>query len=354
MPLPTISVVIPVYNAASYLEQCIRSVLNQTFRDIEVIAVNDGSTDDSAVILDALSATDPRLHVFHNLNKRVSAARNFGLKKAEGAFISFCDADDFMEPTMLEELYNSMMSNDSDWAICNVNMLRNDGTAKVRLHMLKDGMFDIAGNRPLFVEGFMRFYYDNANWNKLYKSAIIKENNLQFEEGMHIWEDLLFNLQYTQFASIASLVNQPLYNYQLLDHSLYSGDTSIKIPQFNRLFLNYQNFAQKHHAIAELNAFKAQMARITYNQLLYQCEVKARSTTNNPVQVYKNYRVQLHSFLPQIMQYPPVQRKGVQGVKKLLLHKKMFGLFSIIITVKPLLRKPYHLFKKMFSKQLAG
>jgi glycosyltransferase involved in cell wall biosynthesis len=224
MPSPIISVVIPVYNAAPYLEQCIRSVLGQTFRDLEVIAVNDGSTDTSAAILDALAATDSRLHVFHSPNKRVSATRNFGLEKAGGEWISFCDADDFMEPTMLEELYHGLKSSAADWAICNVNMIRSDGSSKVRLHMLKDGVLDVAANRPLVIEGLMRFYYDNANWNKLFKASIIKEHDLRFEEGMHIWEDLLFNLQYTQFATKAALINQPLYNYRLLDNSLFSGD----------------------------------------------------------------------------------------------------------------------------------
>lgn len=350
MSSPIISIVIPVYNAAPFLEQCIRSVLNQTFTDIEVIAVNDGSTDDSARILDALAATDSRLHVFHNSNKRVSATRNFGLTKATGEFISFCDADDFMEPAMLDELYNGILSNACDWAICNVNMIRNNGTSKVRLHMLKDGVFDIAAGRPSFVEGFMRFYYDNANWNKLFKASIINQNNIRFNEGMHIWEDLLFNLQYTQFATKAALINKPLYNYRLLDHSLYSGDASVKIPQFNRLYLHYKNFAEQQTATNEWNAFKKQMARITYYQLLYQCEVKARSKTSNPLQVYKNYLIQLNSFLPQIMEYPADQRKGVQGIKKKLLHEKRFKSFSLIIAVKPALRKPYRFFKKLFGK----
>ncbi|MBS4065609.1 MAG: glycosyltransferase [Chitinophagaceae bacterium] len=350
MPSPIISVVIPVYNAAPYLEQCIRSVLGQTFRDLEVIAVNDGSTDNSAAILDVLAATDSRLRVFHNENKRVSATRNFGLTQASGAWIAFCDADDYMEPTMLETLHNSIQNMHADWAICNVNMICSDGSSKLRLHMLKDGVVDLAAKRPLFVEGLMRFYYDNANWNKLFKASVIKEHDLRFEEGMHIWEDLLFNLQYTQFASRVTLINQPLYNYRLLDHSLYSGDTSIKIPQFNRLFLNYRNFAEKHHASEELNRFREQMARITYYQLLYQCEVKARAETKNPVRVYRNYLLQLHSFLPQILQYPAEQRKGIQRVKKMLLHEKRFGHFAIIIAVKPFLRKPYRFFKKIVSK----
>ncbi|HEX4958644.1 MAG TPA: glycosyltransferase [Lacibacter sp.] len=350
MSSPIISVVIPVYNAAPYLEQCIRSVLGQTFRDLEVIAVNDGSTDDSAAILDALAATDSRLRVFHNENKRVSATRNFGLAQASGAWIAFCDADDYMEPTMLETLHNSIQNMHADWAICNVNMIRSDGSSKLRLHMLKDGVIDLAAQRPLFVEGLMRFYYDNANWNKLFKASIIQENQLQFEEGMHIWEDLLFNLQYTQFASKAVLINQPLYNYRLLIRSLYSGTAGVKIPQFNRLFLNYRNFSNTHHAADEFNTFRTQMARITYYQLLYQCEVKARAQSKNPVQVFQRFRLLLDSFLPDILQYPPEQRQGLQGLKKKLLHEHRFALFALIIATKPFLRQPYRFFKHIFAR----
>jgi glycosyltransferase involved in cell wall biosynthesis len=351
MATPVISVIIPVYNAAPYLEQCIQSVLQQTLTQLEVIAVNDGSTDNSGVLLDALAATDTRLKVFHNPNKRVSATRNFGLQQATGTYIAFCDADDFMEPTMLQELYTAISSNECDWAICNVSMFLKDGSSKTRLHMLKDGVFNIAADRPLFVEQLMRFYYDNANWNKLFKASVIKDNNLQFEPTTHIWEDLLFNLQYTQFAAKAAIISKPLYNYRLLDNSLYSGDTGVKIPQFNRLFVHYRGFAEKHQATDELSVFKAQMARITYNQLLYQMEVHARRNTASPYKVYKNYYEHLEYFLPEIMQYPVEQRKGAQGIKKWLLHNRRLKLFSVIIAVKPYLRTPYRVFKKLIGKK---
>ena len=101
-------------------------------QDIEVIAVNDGSTDESKQILDRLAATDDRLRVFHQNNKGVSASRNFGLQHATGHYIGFCDADDWMEPDMLEELYSAITSHDCDWAICNVTVVRDGQPAKLR------------------------------------------------------------------------------------------------------------------------------------------------------------------------------------------------------------------------------
>ena len=348
MTLPKISVIIPAFNAASYLRQCIESVQKQTYTNVEVIVVNDGSTDGTKTILESIAGADSRVRVFHNENKGVSAARNFGLQRATGEFISFCDADDFMEPTMLEELYSAMKQYDCDWAVCNVKMIFNDGTTKTRLN-LRDEVFDIASNRPLFIEGLMRFYYDNANWNKLFKASIIQNNRLRFEEDMNIWEDLLFNLQYAQFATKAFLLSKPLYNYRVLQNSLFNGNNGMKIPLFNKLFLHYTMFTEQQKAYTEQNSFKEQMARISYYQLLYQIETQVRRETNNLILVYRKVRAHLNSFLPQIMQYSSAQRSGIQGIKKMLLHQKQYALFAAIIAAKPYLRRPYRFVKNIIS-----
>jgi glycosyltransferase involved in cell wall biosynthesis len=349
MTAPEISIIIPVYNAAAYIEQCIRSVLNQTMQDIEIIAVNDGSTDESKQILNRLAATDERLHVFHQNNKGVSATRNFGLQQATGNYIGFCDADDWMEPDMLQKLYTAIASNECDWAICNVTIVRDEQPAKLRLQ-LSDEVINVADDRAEFVHGLMRFNYDNANWNKLFKASIIREQQLRFNEHMHIWEDLLFNLQYLQYASKVVIVAKPLYNYRILDTSLYSGDTSNKVPQFNKLFNYYVEFANRLTDPAQLQAFKAEMARITYNQLLYQAEVQVKKEHHFFPNVVKGYRNELKRFNPAIFSYTTAERKGLQGIKRQLLQQHQFGLFAIIIAAKPFLRKPYHLVRRLLKR----
>lgn len=349
MTAPNISIIIPVYNAAVYIEQCIFSVLRQTMKNVEIIAVNDGSTDESKQILDRLAATDERLHVFHQTNKGVSATRNLGLQKATGTFIGFCDADDWMEPGMLQELYTAITSNECDWAICNVTIVRDEQPAKLRLQ-LSDAVINVAGDRAEFVHGLMRFNYDNANWNKLFKASIIREQQLRFNEDMHIWEDLLFNLQYLQYVSKVVIVAKPLYNYRILDTSLYSGDTSNKVPQFNKLYNYYVEFANRLADPAQLEAFKAEMARITYNQLLYQAEVQVNKEQHFFPNVVKSYRNELKRFNPAIFNYTAAERKGLQGIKRQLLQQNKFGLFAFIIASKPFLRKPYHLVRRLLNR----
>lgn len=349
MTTPDISIIIPVYNAAAYIEQCVRCVLNQTMQDVEIIAVNDGSTDESKEILDRLAATDDRLHVFHQNNKGVSATRNFGLQQATGNYIGFCDADDWMEPNMLQELYMAIISNECDWAICNVIIIKDEQPAKLRLQ-LRDEVINVADDRAAFVHGLMRFNYDNANWNKLFKASIIREEQIRFNENMHIWEDLLFNLQYLQYASKVSIVAKPLYNYRILDTSLYSGDISNKVPQFNKLFNHYVEFANRVADPAQREAFKAEMARITYNQLLYQAEVQVNKEHHFFPNVVKGYRNELKRFNPAIFNYTAAERKGLQGIKRQLLQQHQFGLFAFIIAAKSFLRKPYRLVRRLMKR----
>lgn len=348
MSTPKISIIIPIYNAAAYIEQCIGSVLNQTMQEIEVIAVNDGSTDNSAALLDALAVTDQRVRVFHNSNKGVSATRNFGLQLATGTYIGFCDADDFMEPTMLEELLQALESNACDWAFCNVRVLQEGKEPKTRLN-LSDQLLDAATNKPALVHGLMRFYYDNANWNKLFRTSIIKQHNLSFAEDMRIWEDLLFNLQYLQHVSKVAIIAKPLYNYRIVSNALYSGATTDLLPQFNLLYKHYLLFTEVHEATDEAIAFKSEMARITYNQLLYKAEVQVFSTKPSFMQIIQQYKQQLNKFNPAIFYYPSAERKGVQGIKKQLLHTNRFGLFAFIIAVKPWLRKPYKAVRRLLK-----
>jgi glycosyltransferase involved in cell wall biosynthesis len=349
MPTPKVSIIIPLYNAAAYIEQCIHSVLNQTLQDIEIIAVNDGSTDESKQLLDRLALTDERLNVFHQSNKGVSATRNFGLEQATGTYIGFCDADDWMEPGMLHELYNAVELNDCDWAICNVLVIRDEQPAKLRLQ-LNDEVVNVADDRPAFVHGLMRFNYDNANWNKLYKASIINDQQLRFNEHMQIWEDLLFNLQYLQYINRVAIVAKPLYNYRILNTSLYSGDTGNKVSQFNKLYNYYSAFAERSAGKAEIAAFKTEMARITYNQLLYQAEVQVNKENNYFLEVIKGYRKELQRFNPAIFDYSSAERKGLQGIKRQLLQRHQFFLFSLIIASKPFLRKPYHFVRRLLKK----
>jgi len=333
MSTPKISLIIPVYNAAYYLHHCIKSILGQTYTEWEAIFINDGSTDDSHSILDEFAKKDIRIKIFHQENRGVSAARNTGLNSASGEFIAFCDADDHLSPHFMEDLYHKMIGRSADWVICNVNIIQKDDQLNRRLHFT-DESIDISANRPAFLEKLMRFNYDYANWNKLYRAELIKKNNISFNEEMHIWEDLLFNLIYLQYAGIVEVIDKQLYHYRVHENSLFSGDTIHMIPQFNKLFNYYIEFVKQHNAYDEGKVFQNEVARIFYNQFLKDCEVHVKKEFKSPKSIYLNYLSLMRSFSSGILCFKKVKRNGWENIKKHLLTKGHLRVFSLVMTFK--------------------
>ena len=170
-----ISVIIPVYNTQDYIEHCVRSVLSQTYSDLQVILVDDGSPDDSGRIIDAIE--DPRVLVIHQENGGLSAARNTGLDNATGEYIGFIDGDDFVEPDMFETLLGAMDSAQADIAQC--GYIADDltvgefdrGDGKIRVFDRDDAILSLVRNDV----------FEQVVWNKLYKREVI--GDIRFHVG---------------------------------------------------------------------------------------------------------------------------------------------------------------------------
>jgi glycosyltransferase involved in cell wall biosynthesis len=332
MYLPLISIIIPVYNSGIFLRECIQSVLDQTYTHWEAIFINDGSSDISLSILQEYAIHDRRIKVLEQTNKGVSAARNKGLRASKGEYITFCDADDILLPEFLEKLYEKITLANADWIFCNAFQFSKDKPLEIRLHF-QDEIISISQFRPEFVCRFMQFEFDYATWNKMYRSTLIKQNKLSFNEKMSIWEDLLFNLQYLQFANKTLLISKPLYQYRIHDGSLYSRDRVSFIPQFNMLFNEYIMFIERYRGIYELAVFKKEMFRILYNQFIKDCETYAKKNASNPFKMYFLHKKLLQSFSPGIMNCSDIKKVGWQPLKKWLLSKRMLGLFAFIGTL---------------------
>ena len=116
---PIISVIIPIYNVEEFLPKCIDSVLNQTLKNVEIILVDDGSTDNSSIICDEYALLDNRITVIHKKNEGLSASRNIGIDVAKGNYLAFVDSDDWIEESMFEIMYNTIVTNDADMVVCN-------------------------------------------------------------------------------------------------------------------------------------------------------------------------------------------------------------------------------------------
>ena len=125
--IPEISIIVPVYNAEKYLEKCLDSLIGQTFENIEILCVNDGSTDNSPAILHRYAKMDPRVHVFDRPNSGPASARNAGLDHARGKYLMFCDADDEYTPSMCQEMYQAITEQNVDLVMCNTFCYNKEG-----------------------------------------------------------------------------------------------------------------------------------------------------------------------------------------------------------------------------------
>jgi glycosyltransferase involved in cell wall biosynthesis len=311
--------------------------LNQTFVDLEIIAVNDGSNDGSGIILNEMALTDKRLRVFHTPNRGVSAARNFGMEYATGEYISFGDADDWMDPTMLKTLYSAITANDCDWAICNVQVQKENTLSQKRLH-LQDTVLTITGDRSNFLHQMMQFKYDYANWNKLFRLSIIQQHQLRFEETMYTWEDLLFNLQYLHYVNRVALVSKPLYNYRVTINSLYHQGKG-RLHQFNLLYTKYIKWSKDGNSL-EKEAFRKEIGRLMYYHHLHVLEEIVRKKNKRFLAIWRVYAKELSFFDPGVYYFPSSEKNFMQRLKRKLLANGKFKIYALIVTLKSFIARP--------------
>ena len=206
-----ISIIVPVYNAENYLHDCLNSIRSQTFTDFEVLLIDDGSDDDSLLILQRFHVQDNRFQIFHQANRGASSARNVGLDNAVGEFICFVDADDTITPTYLEDLYLAM-GNQVDSSMGGFR----------RVDQLSHEECEVVPQKKIetLEENLLGFYAANhQDWqrymvNRMFRNAIIVSNNLRFKEDIYYKEDGLFLVQYLCASNgLVACVDKVLYYY---------------------------------------------------------------------------------------------------------------------------------------------
>lgn len=216
---PLLSVVVPVYNCEKYIKKCIYSILNQSLENIEIIIIDDGSTDKSQEILDEICKDDLRIKLIKQKNKGVSAARNKGIEIASGKYIGFVDSDDYIHKDMYKKMYEKAIENDCDIVVCNVNDVTNNNK-KVSLN-LKQGIIDI---KKLTVDKFLMEEYPKlgtAVWHKIFRSELIKKNKIEFINYNQVSsEDTIFNYMSMIKSNRIYCIEEPLYDYMIRDESL--------------------------------------------------------------------------------------------------------------------------------------
>ena len=240
-----ISVVLPVYNVANYLRKCLDSLVNQTFKDFEVICVNDGSTDLSLGILEGYALSDSRFKIISQENKGLSGARNTGIQHVRGEYVLFVDSDDWLEENALEELYNHVNGFDSDITMFKFRYYNEDTkefseNQNSKLEIIPESLTTSNFNYNDVLD--ILFKISHAPFNKLYKKSFL--DKCSFPEGL-IYEDLYFF--YTVFlnAKKTSVVKEILYNYRIRDDSISTKGDEKSFDIFEVLKHVQQNLIDK-------------------------------------------------------------------------------------------------------------
>jgi glycosyltransferase involved in cell wall biosynthesis len=214
-----------VYNCEKYLSPCLTSIVQQTYKNIEIIIVNDGSTDGSEIIVTKYQQCDSRIFYFYQENKGPSQARNYAILSATGKYIVFIDADDTVEKYYIERLLKKMISSCADLGCCGYSDISIYGT-------LQHTDFNFEKNISL--HSFIELVCKGTGgvlWGKIYKREIIRKNKLGLEKDIFMSEDLLFVLRYATYCKSFVAINEYLYNYNRLNQASLSANISLNYLQ---------------------------------------------------------------------------------------------------------------------------
>ncbi len=210
MTTPLISVIVPVYRVEEYLERCVKSILSQTYKNLEVILVDDGSPDQCPAICDACAEKDARVKVIHQENKGLSGARNAGIDAASGEYLAFVDSDDYVSPHFIEELYQLLQDTGCAIGQCRFSYVKGDGLVEegdsafciYRGESLMEQLYGPEEKATCFV----------VAWNKLYRTELFKETGIRYPEG-RIHEDEATTYRLFHEAKKLAFLDRALYGY---------------------------------------------------------------------------------------------------------------------------------------------
>lgn len=224
----TFSIIVPVYNVESYLEQCVESILAQTYPDYEVLLIDDGSTDASGSICDRYAAGHPFIRVIHQNNQGLSGARNRGLKAAKGDWIAFVDSDDWIEPDMLETLQKHIQKTGADVYSFNARKVGYTGEVIEKLlYAVEDDVILMGDEKKKFEYYFhdlMRYQWGWEVCFRIFRRKWILEHGLEFLPTQKVFaEDYLFTFQYLLYAEKVERICDILYNYRQREQSLMNS-----------------------------------------------------------------------------------------------------------------------------------
>ena len=328
--MPKISIIIPVYNGEKYIRRCLDSVINQTYNDIQIIVINDGSTDNTENILKTYSD----IVLINKENEGVSKARNTGLSLATGDYVYFCDADDYLEENAFEVLVKEYAEND----------LLRFGHYVVNGDQKKEKTNDddvLAGVDLSFNsnEQILEYLISNKTeghlWNYLFKLSVIKENDILFDEELFYQEDVMFLLRYCLNIKNIKIIYNPFYNYYVNENSVTKNiKSSIR---------NLSSISNLRHKMLKLlkdndkmNLSSLLEQRFLNLQLSYILDYRIKLSKKEYMDFLKQISIANHEYYDEVLK-KPIAKKWKIFIN--LLKNKRIHLFNFYIRLYLLMKK---------------
>lgn len=259
MSLKTISIIVPVYNISEYLVQCINSILKQSYKYLEIILVDDGSTDESGLICDDYAHKDARIKTIHKKNEGLVRARKTGLQNASGEYIAYVDGDDWIEPNMIERLYNTLIEQDADIAMCGRYEDTGD-THRPVYHGIPEGRYDKQAllecvyPKMIVNDAFFEWGIFPGVWDKLFKRECLEKYQMAVDDRLTMGEDAACTYPALLNADSIYVLHECLYHYRQSASSMVKQNTEVELQRkrFNILYNSVNKSFEKYKDIYDL------------------------------------------------------------------------------------------------------
>lgn len=277
-----LSIIVPIYNTAEYLCQCIDSILSQGFTDYELILINDGSTDESGEICGKYAEKDKRIRVFSQENKGVSSARNLGIDNAEGQFLMFCDSDDTVADDALEKIMSYVLAKNNDITMCTYIMDFNGFSQTEQISFDETGF----GSMCEVMCGYTQQIAPWSACRNIIRRSLVTDNNIRYNSSYSSAEDCDFYFNLCRYCASFGSINQPIIRYRKTrENSASNTYSAVNIKSISMVYEKWQNFFADNYG---MNA--EPILRFFSENYYYLIFDTARQKNYSAVKVCQEYR----------------------------------------------------------------
>lgn len=338
---PFLSIIIPIYKIKEeYLRACFESLLAQYNDNFQIIAVDDGSPDCNGKICDEYAQKDSRIIVIHQKNAGVSVARNNGIKAATTEWVTFVDPDDWVEPTHVSTLYSAQRQNNGIDIFWFDYVQEYDGKTNIR-HLKNDsGVLDekwihnlrIAPFNFLVVNGKAYEYETNVIWNKMYRTSLLKDNEMWFDPKARKGQDVIFNSECLQLTNRYFYIHEALYHYRYLQESV-TNRFNEKVQYYNEVaFENYERIIKKFSLSEEYwNAYYARVVTRLYSCMrLYYFHPKNKKDKNT-IYAELNNTLDKYPYYDALKKVKPLYLTKTQKVFVFFLKRRNYRMLRVLV-----------------------